>query len=129
MELNLESLKDAGAFAPVGLVKETIVWRQDGDELHSTAYIKPLSYLTVEAESKAAQEDANPLAVRIAASVFDAEGNPVFSVGDIAGTADPERGPLCPELTMALLEAIGRVSGLGKKRSRSAMTRNSGTSS
>lgn len=129
MDLNVNSLKEMGAFAPVGLSKETVEWQQDGETLSATVYVRPLSYKTAVSEIVASREHTDALAARIAASVCDAEGVPVFSVGDITGEADPERGPLNHALTLALLEVIGRASGMGKPASRSVKKKNSGTNS
>ncbi|MCY1358808.1 Phage tail assembly chaperone, TAC [compost metagenome] len=57
------------------------------------------------------------MAGRIAACICDQEGKPVFTPADITGEADPERGPLDGNLTMALLGVIGEVNGLGKTQS------------
>ncbi|MEF9671939.1 phage tail assembly chaperone family protein, TAC [Pseudomonas sp. PCH446] len=59
---------------------------------------------------------ADPLACRIASSICDAEGKAVFSVADITGEADPEKGALDPDLTNLLLIAIGEVQNAGKKK-------------
>ncbi|WP_289105811.1 phage tail assembly chaperone family protein, TAC [uncultured Halomonas sp.] len=129
MKLSLESLQEMGAFAPVDLTEETVTWRQDGEDVSATVFVKPLSYKTAVSEIVASRENTDALAARIAASICDEAGEPVFSVGDITGEADPERGPLNHNLTMALLEVIGRVSGLGKSKSRSVTKKKSGTSS
>jgi len=68
------------------------------------------------------------LAGRIAASVCDEDGGPVFAVGDITGAADPERGALDGRLTVALLAAIFEVNNLGKTKSSPAL-KSSGTKS
>jgi len=129
MKLSLDSLQEMGAFAPVDLTEETVTWRQDGEDVSATVFIKPLSYITAVSEMVASRENTDALAARIAASICDESGDPVFSVGDITGEADPERGPLNHSLTMALLEAIGRANGLGKSKSRSGTKKKSGTSS
>lgn len=54
------------------------------------------------------------VAGRIAASICDEEGKPVFTPADITGEADPERGALDGQLTIALLLAIQEVNDLGK---------------
>ncbi|MNE45132.1 hypothetical protein D3C80_1394040 [compost metagenome] len=54
------------------------------------------------------------VAGRIAASICDEDGKPVFTPGDITGEADPERGALDGNLTVALLSAIAEVNSLGK---------------
>lgn len=128
MDLSINSLSEMGAFAPVGLTKETVTWQQDGETLSATVHVRPLSYKTVVSEIVASRENTDALAARIAASICDESGAPVFEVSDITGEADPERGPLNHGLTLALLEVIGRASGVGKPRSRSVMKKSSGTS-
>ncbi|EIP9850977.1 phage tail assembly chaperone family protein, TAC, partial [Escherichia coli] len=64
------------------------------------------------------------VAGRIASSICDENGNPVFTVADITGEADPERGALDGNLTVALLVAIQQVNDLGKTNS--AQKTNSG---
>ncbi|GHC19488.1 phage tail assembly chaperone family protein, TAC [Aidingimonas halophila] len=129
MDLNIDSLRKMGAFAPVGLVKETVEWKQDGETLSATVYVRPMSYKTAVSEVVASRENTDPLAARIAASICNEAGEPVFAAGDITGESDPDRGPLNHALTIALLEVIGRASGQGKSQSRSAKKKNSGTSS
>ena len=57
------------------------------------------------------------VAGRIAASICDESGKAVFTVADITGEADPERGSLGGNLSVALLMAIGEVNNLGKATS------------
>jgi hypothetical protein len=45
------------------------------------------------------------------------KGEPVFTIGDITGDADPSRGALARDLTMALMRVIGEVNDLGKPSS------------
>lgn len=118
MNLNVNSLKEMGAFAPIQLAKESVTFNNGQEDVTVEVYIRPLSYKTALSEIVASREGKDALAARIAASICDKDGNAVFTVGDITGEADPERGALSSELTMALLEAIGRVSGLGKSKSR-----------
>lgn len=127
MNLSIENLQEMGAFTSTDLVEETVAWRQNGEDLSATVFIRPLSYLTVVPEAQAGREGTDPNAARIAASVCDSSGNPVFTAGDITGEADPERGPLNYGLTVALLEVISRVNGLGKRTSRSGKKKRSGT--
>lgn len=68
------------------------------------------------------------VAGRIAASICDEEGKPVFTPADITGEADPDRGSLDGALTIALLVAIKEVNDLGKTTS-SAPKTNSGANS
>lgn len=128
MSLSIDSLASQGAFAPSEIAEEQVTFNNGTEDVTLTAYIRPLSYRTALSELSAARESQDALAARIASSVCDADGKPVFTIGDITGDADPERGPLNNELTMALLEAIGRVSGLGKTTARSPKKKNSGTS-
>ena len=113
MILTLDTLKSAGAFtgAPV---ERTIKWRQDEQELEATVYVSPLGFRAAVTDLAAAGGKVDPVAGRIAASICDAEGRPVFTPGDITGEADPERGALDGNLTVALLVVIGEVNGAGK---------------
>lgn len=116
MELTLENLKAAGAFtgAPV---ERQISWKQGDQELSATVYVRPLSYRSAVNDIKAVSANTEAIAGRIAACICDAAGKPVFTPEDITGEADPERGPLDGNLTMALLVVIAEVNGLGKLKS------------
>ncbi|WP_333781771.1 phage tail assembly chaperone family protein, TAC [Pseudomonas tohonis] len=119
MPLSLENLASMGAFTGA-LVEREITWRQGAAEHRVTVFVRPLSYLTTVTDLRASRDDSDPVAARIAASICNAEGKPVFTVGDITGDANPERGPLNDQLALALLVAIGEVNQLGKtKRSAS----------
>ncbi|PRW05730.1 hypothetical protein CSB88_6291 [Pseudomonas aeruginosa] len=48
---------------------------------------------------------------------MDEEGKPVFTPADITGEADPSRGALDGNLTIALLTVIAEVNNLGKTTS------------
>ena len=113
MILSVDNLKSIGAFTGAPVEKE-ITWRQGAAEHTATVFIRPLSYRSTVADLKALNENKDQLAVRIAASVCDAEGNAIFTADDITGDADPERGALDGNLTMALLAAIGEVNNMGK---------------
>jgi len=131
MELSLNSLKDAGAFAGAPVEKE-IKWTQDDKELCVTAYIRRDSYRSTVASVMARGDDA--IAGRIASCICDKNGSPVFSVSDITGTAViydndsddekkrkkeiVERGPISNALTIALLTAIAEVNGISDKKKR-----------
>lgn len=114
MDINLNSLSEMGAFtgAPV---KKDITWTQNGTECTGTVYVRLLSYHSAVNDVLSINGKTDLLAGRIAASICDAEGKPVFTPQDITGEADPERGALDGNLTMALLTAIGEVNGLGGK--------------
>lgn len=116
--MDIKELQSKGAFAPAEIVEKEVTFYNGEEDITFTAHIRPLSYKTAAAEIASATQSQEALAARIASTVCDKDSSPVFSVGDITGEADPERGPLTSELTMALLTAIGEVSGLGKSRGR-----------
>ncbi|NHV95625.1 phage tail protein [Cronobacter sakazakii] len=116
MKLTLDSLKQAGAFTGRPVEKE-IHWKQGDKELTATVYIRPLGYYTAMTDVMAAHGRIDGVAGRIAASICDEEGKPVFTPADITGEADPERGALDGQLTLALLLAIQEVNDLGKTNS------------
>lgn len=113
MKLTLDNLKQAGAFTGAPVERE-ITWKQGDQELTATVYVRPLSYKSAVSDLMAGKGDRDPVAGRIAACICDENGNPVFTAEDITGEADPERGPLDGNLTVALLAVIGEVTGLGK---------------
>lgn len=113
MNLSIDNLKQMGAFTGAPVEKE-IAWKQGEKELKATVFVRPLSYLSAKSDLLAMGGKGDAVAGRIAASICDAEGEPVFTPEDITGEADPDRGPLDGNLTMALLAVIGEVNGLGK---------------
>lgn len=115
MELSIESLRGIGAFtgAPV---QRDITWESGGESYTATVFVRRLSYTSAMADIEAARDKTDPMAARIAASICNAEGRPVFTAADITGDADPERGPLDAGLTWALLAAITEVNALGKPK-------------
>ncbi|WP_130834341.1 phage tail assembly chaperone family protein, TAC [[Erwinia] mediterraneensis] len=127
MKLTLDSLKKAGAFTGRPVEKE-ISWKQGGEEFTATVYIRPMGYHTATSDVLAYGGKVDGVAGRIAASVCDENGKPVFTPADITGEADPERGSLDGALTIALLVAIQEVNDLGKSTS-SAQKKKSGVSS
>lgn len=115
MKLTLENLKEAGAFTGAPVEKE-IVWKKGETELKATVYVRPLSYLSAVSDLRAIAGKADGVAGRIAASICDEHGKPVFTPEDITGEADPERGALDGNLTMALLAVIHEVNDPGKPK-------------
>lgn len=113
MNLNIDSLREMGAFTGAPVERE-IKWKQGDKDMEATVYVRPLSYLSTKTDLLAMNGKGDALAGRIAASICDAEGNPVFTPEDITGHADPARGPLDGNLSMALLNVIGEINGLGK---------------
>lgn len=116
MLLTIDNLKQAGAFTGRPVERE-IKWKQGEQELTATVYVRPLSYKSAVSDILAMNGRVDGVAGRIAACICDAEGKPVFTAEDITGEADPERGPLDGNLTMALLTAIGEVNQAGKPTS------------
>lgn len=117
MKLTLNSLKQTGAFTGRPVEKE-INWKaQDGTECTATTYIRPMGYHAATSQVLALTGKVDGVAGRIAASICDENGKQVFTVDDITGEADPERGALDGGLTVALLVAIQEVNNLGKVNS------------
>ncbi|MDU4943838.1 MAG: phage tail assembly chaperone family protein, TAC [Mixta calida] len=127
MKLTLDSLKKAGAFTGRP-VEKIINWKQGNDEFTATVYIRPMGYHTATSDVLAYGGKVDGVAGRIAASVCDEQGKPVFTPADITGEADPERGSLDGALTIALLVAIQEVNDLGKTTN-SALKTKSGVNS
>lgn len=112
MDLSIENLTKSKAFTSKPVPKE-IVWEHDGVKHKFKTYIRPLGYHTAVGDISSVRND-NFLAARIASSICDGDGKPVFAVADLIGENDPERGPIADSLTHALLIAIGEVQNLGK---------------
>ncbi len=129
MNLTLENLAANGGFVSRTAVPEPIKWTHKGQVFTATVYVLPLSYVTAKSDIVATQLQSDPLAARIAHCIVDEEGKPLFTVADVVGEADPERGPLSNSLTHELLRVIGKVSELGKPQASSAKKTKSGTSS
>ena len=126
MRLTLENLKKTGAFTGRPVEKE-ISWKQGDEELSATVFVRPMGYHAATSDVLAIGGKVDGVAGRIAASICDEDGKPVFSPADITGEADPDRGALDGALTVALLVAIQQVNDLGKS-SNSVTKTNSGAS-
>lgn len=120
MKLTLDTLKQAGAFTGRPVEKE-ITWTQGEQELTATVYVRPMGYHSAVSTVLSFSGKIDGVAGRIASSICDENGNPVFTVADITGEADPERGALDGALTVALLVAIQQVNDLGKTNSAQKM--------
>tara|TARA_R110001583_G_scaffold18501_4_gene73554 strand:- start:4475 stop:4936 length:462 start_codon:yes stop_codon:yes gene_type:complete len=125
----IETLAANGGFVSRIAVPEEIKWKHEGEEFTATVHVLPLSYVTAKSDIVATQLQSDPLAARIAHCIVDEEGKPVFTVADVVGYADPERGPLSNSLTHELLRVIGKVSKLGKPQGSLPTKTKSGTSS
>ena len=116
MNLTIDNLKTAGAFTGAPVKKEITLVGEDG-ELKADVFVRRIGYAAAISDITSTVSKTDPVAGRIAASICDAEGNAVFTVGDITGEADPERGPMGRELVMELLRVMGEVNGAGKTKS------------
>lgn len=130
MDLSIDNLKSVGAFTGAPVRKE-ISWQHNSERLTAVVHVRHLSYHSAVSDVIASSGKADAIAGRIASCICDANGKAVFTPGDITGDADPERGPLDGNLTVALLEVIAEVNNLGGKphSERSPQKTNSGTSS
>lgn len=117
MKLTMDSLIQVGAFTGRPVERE-ITWKIGDVEHTATVYVRPLSYQSAVQDLRAITGKSDGVAGRIASSICDEEGNPVFTVADITGDADPERGAIDGNLTMALLTVIGEVNGAGKPQAK-----------
>ena len=113
MNLSIDSLEKMGAFTGAPVKKE-IEWEQGGKQLKADVFVRPLSYLSAVSDIYAVRGKSDVTAGRIASCICDEDGNPVVTADGITGAADPQRGPLNNNLTMALLNAINEVNSLGK---------------
>lgn len=127
MQLSISGLKEMGAFTGRPVERE-IKWAQGCKEMSATVFVRPLGYRTAVNDVLSATGKVESYAGRIAASICDESGQPVFTVGDITGDADPERGALDGNLTVALMMVIAEVNNMGKTMS-SVTPTNSGTNS
>lgn len=140
MKLTLEALKGAGSFTGRPVEKE-IKWRQNGTDFTATIFVRPLGYQTAVGDVISVASKQDTIAARIAASICDEHGNPVFSspldithgpLDPVELEKDPEStkrlGSLDGALSVALLFAIQEVNDLGKTKSSPSETK-SGTSS
>lgn len=121
MKLNIDSLKEMGAFTGAPVEKE-ITWKQGDEEFNATVYVRRMSYNSVIEESKAFSKKIEAAAGRIASCICDENGKAVFTSEDIAegpvvnNETGERAGPLCSELTWALLTVIAEVNSEGKMK-------------
>lgn len=116
VSLSIAGLLQAGAFTGRPVEKE-INWRQGEQEFTAKVFVRPLGFQSAISDVLAAGGRQDSVAGRIAASICDEQGKPVFTVGDITGASDADRGALDGALTLALLSSIGEVNSLGKATS------------
>lgn len=130
MELSIASLAAAGAFAPPPVKKE-ITWHSNGKPQTATVYVAHESFISVTQRWDAQHQGADITAQRIASCIVDKDGNPVFSLADVMGNPQTGHGPLCAELAIVLLAAIGEVNSVKEValEKKSSPRKSSGTSS
>lgn len=114
--LTLDTLKGMGAFTGAPVERE-VTWQQGDKEVTATVYVRPLSYHSARSDIASTTGSHDVIAGRIASCICDADGKPVFTAQDITGEADPSRGALDGNLTIALLTVISEVTGSGKSKS------------
>lgn len=140
MRLTLDALKGAGSFTGRPVEKE-IKWRQKGTEFTAIVFVRPMGYQTAVSDVLSFNGKQDSIAGKIAASICDEDGNPVFNspmdithgpLDPIELEKDPEStkrlGSLDGALSVALLFAIQEVNDLGKTTS-SPTSKSSGMSS
>ncbi|MDD1966945.1 phage tail assembly chaperone family protein, TAC [Pseudomonas putida] len=130
MELSIAALAAAGAFAAPPVKKE-ITWHSDGKPQTATVYVAHESFISITQRWDAQHQGADITAQRIASCIVDKDGKPVFSQADVVGGAETGHGPLCAELAIVLLAAIGEVNKVpeGALEKKSTPRKSSGTSS
>lgn len=115
--MNLQDLVAKGAFVSASepTVKRQITWANtEGEEQTADIWVRKASYHTITHAWKQAADNQEHLAARIATMVCDESGGPIFTTGDVLGTADPSRGAICDTLFLALITAVNEVNS-GKK--------------
>lgn len=122
MQLSIQSLQAAGAFTGRPVQKD-ITWKQGDKEITATVFVRPLGYRSAVSDVLATAGKQDGVAGRIASCICDENGAPVFTVDDITGDADPERGALDGNLTMALMAVIMEVTNMGKMTPSPSSTR------
>jgi len=120
VKLSIATLTESAAFSDKPVEKQ-IVWK--GHTM--TTYIRRLSYQTAMAQIHG-MNGADYCAARIAGSICDELGRPVFTIAQVTGEVELPRGwkegdplpespgGLDPDLTLVLLAAIGEVQNAPK---------------
>jgi len=130
MDLSIAALAAAGAFAAPS-VKKDIQWHSGGQLQSATVYVAHESFISVTQRWDAENKGADIAAQQIASCILDKDGKPVFTIADIVGGAETGHGPLCAQLTIVLLAAIGEVNKVpeGTLEKKSNRRTSSGTKS
>jgi hypothetical protein len=130
MDLNIASLKAAGAFIAAPQRKE-VTWHANGKPQKATVYVLQESFISLTERWDAQDRGGDLAAQRIASCITDKNGVPVFTLEDVVGGPETGHGPLCAELAIVLLAAIGEVNKVpeGALEKKSNPRKSSGTSS
>jgi hypothetical protein len=130
MDLNIASLKAAGAFISAPQKKE-VSWHANGKPQKANVYVLQESFISLTQRWDAQDRGGDLAAQRIASCITDKDGVPVFTVEDVVGGPETGHGPLCAELAIVLLAAIGEVNKVpeGALEKKSNPRKSSGTSS
>jgi hypothetical protein len=130
MDLTIASLKAAGAFISEPQKKE-VSWHANGNPQKATVYVLQESFISLTQRWDAQDRGGDLAAQRIASCITDKNGVPVFTVEDVVGGPETGHGPLCAELAIVLLAAIGEVNKVpeGALEKKSNPRKSSGTSS
>lgn len=123
-KVNLKEVSGAFVGAPV---KETIKFKLGGEEYEADVYVRPLSYKTAVSDIMNLVRKEETFPSRIEACICNEDGTPMFTAADVTGESDPERGPMSPELALALIDAINKVNTAVKMKA-SPISKRSGTS-
>ena len=115
-KISLADIKNSRSVFVGKPVLEVVEWSQDGEEYQLDVWVRRYGYATAVSDLAAIRsgDDMAHTARRIAESVVDEGGEPVFTVEDITGESDPERGAMSQPFVLALLGAIYRTNALGK---------------
>jgi hypothetical protein len=130
MDLSIASLKAAGAFIAPPVRKE-VTWHANGKVQTATVHVLQESFISLTQRWDAQDRGGDLAAQRIASCITDKNGVPVFTVDDIVGGPETDHGPLCAELAIVLLAAIGEVNKIseGTLEKKSSPRKSSGSSS
>lgn len=109
MILSKQFAVENGGFVSDAPVKKQITWISRGEPVVSDVFVRLKSYQSVMSEIQNGAS-GHGAAARIASSIVDESGQPVFTVEDIIGNT--EHGPMSESLTVALLTAISEANGL-----------------
>lgn len=103
----------------LGPAKRTIeITSEDGEKQIVTVFIRPLSFSLVMRSEPESDKEAlmDLLAERIAYSICDESGRPLFVKEQIKGTADKSLGA---DLVLALMSAVNSFNNFSEKKEES----------